>query len=198
MINNELINKLIEDAKKYYKLDISFKDMEDILKISSIVNYKNGDILIEVGDEINKTGFILDGIIKSSYITYDGKDITRFFHTKYSMVLDDSLLGFNESKYRCIVVNDACVLMMDTIKLKELFKNNSVWKEFYVLALESGMRYKIYRENELMTKTAKERYLQFINDYPNILNNVNQYDIASYLGIEPQSLSRIKKELEDN
>ncbi|HPF83426.1 MAG TPA: hypothetical protein PLV83_04615, partial [Bacilli bacterium] len=105
MINNELINKLIEDAKKYYKLDISFKDMEDILKISSIVNYKNGDILIEVGDEINKTGFILDGIIKSSYITYDGKDITRFFHTKYSMVLDDSLLGFNESKYRCIVVN---------------------------------------------------------------------------------------------
>ncbi|MEE0865944.1 MAG: Crp/Fnr family transcriptional regulator [Clostridia bacterium] len=196
-MNKLLKSQLIEDAKRIYDIEITLEDIDILIKEANIVKYSSGDILCEIGAELTQTGFILDGIIKTSFITYDGKEITRFFHTKYSMFFDESLLGFTESKYRCEVVNDSTVLLFDTIKLKELINNNKTWNQFYIKALESGMRYKIYRENEFMTKNATERYKQFVTDFPELIDTVKQCDIATYLGIEPQSLSRIKKSLKN-
>ena len=196
-MNKLLKSQLIEDAKRIYDIEITLEDIDILIKEANIVKYSSGDILCEIGAELTQTGFILDGIIKTSFITYDGKEITRFFHTKYSMFFDESLLGFTESKYRCEVVNDSTVLLFDTIKLKELINNNKTWNQFYIKALESEMRYKIYRENEFMTKNATERYKQFVTDFPELIDTVKQCDIATYLGIEPQSLSRIKKSLKN-
>ena len=196
-MNKLLKSQLIEDAKRFYDIEITLEDMDTLIKEANIVKYNSGDILCEIGDELKQTGFILDGIIKTSFITYEGKEIVRFFHTKYSMFFDESLLGFTESKYRCEVINDSTVLLFDTIKLKELINNNKTCNQFYLKSLESGMRYKIYRENELMTKNATERYKQFVADFPELIDTVKQCDIATYLGIEPQSLSRIKKSLKN-
>lgn len=193
-----VLNQLILAAKKYYDVELTMDDMNSLMQISTIKNYRQGDILCEVGDTLTEAGFVLDGIIRSSFLTYEGKDITRFFHTKYSMVLDDCLLGFTESKYRCETITDSTVMLMQVDKLKLLIKNNMVFGKIYTKSLESGLRYKIYRENELMTKNATERYKQFVMDFPELAANVKQCFIATYLGIEPQSLSRIKKKLSED
>lgn len=193
-----MLNQLILAAKKYYDVELTMDDMNSLMQISTIKNYRQGDILCEVGDTLTEAGFVLDGIIRSSFLTYEGKDITRFFHTKYSMVLDDCLLGFTESKYRCETITDSTVMLMQVDKLKLLIKNNMVFGKIYTKSLESGLRYKIYRENELMTKNATERYKQFVMDFPELAANVKQCFIATYLGIEPQSLSRIKKKLSED
>ncbi|MGN0395502.1 MAG: Crp/Fnr family transcriptional regulator [Coprococcus sp.] len=194
----EVIQKLVAVAKDYYNISIGEDDLKILFQISEIKQYKAGDVLCEVGDKINHTGFVLDGIIRSAFVTYDGKDITRFFHTQYAMVLDDVLLGFSESKYRCVTVSDATVLMIPSKKLRDLIDTNRTFGQIYCKALESGLRYKIYRENELMTKSATERYRQFVKDFPELVAKVKQRDIATYLGIEPESLSRIKGKLSEN
>lgn len=192
-----LTEQLMQVAKKYYNVSVSEDVLDLLIKKAVITQYQTGDVLCEVGDVLNKTGFVLDGIIRSSFLTYGGKDITRYFHTKYSMVMDDCMLGFSESKYRCEVIRDAVIMMFDANTLKGIIKDNAALKEIYTLSLESGLRYKLYRENELMTKNALERYLQFVEDFPDLAANVKQRDIATYLGIEPQSLSRIKRQLKN-
>lgn len=197
-MNDKLLSRLTQDAKKYYNLELTENDLKVILRYTEFKNYNAGDILCEVGDKLNKVGFITDGLIRSSFITCEGKDITRFFHTKYSMVMDDCLLGFEESKYRCEVIKNTSLILFECNDIKHAIKEYPLWKEWYILSLESGMRYKLYHENELMTKNATERYIQFIKDFPDVAANAKQCDIATYLGIEPQSLSRIRRSLKNH
>ncbi len=89
-------------------------------------------------------------------------------------------------------------MMIQVDKLQLLIDNNMVFGKIYTKSLESGLRYKIYRENELMTKNATERYKQFVMDFPELAEKVKQCFVATYLGIEPQSLSRIKKKLSED
>ncbi|MEE1281953.1 MAG: Crp/Fnr family transcriptional regulator [Acutalibacteraceae bacterium] len=196
-MQEKLMLELINAAKNYYNINMTIGDAKQLMSIASVVQYKTGDILCDVGDSFAKTGFILDGLVRSAFLTYNGKDITRYFHTKYSMVMDDCLLGFKESKYRCEALVDSLVLMFSVEKLKNLIQENAVFREVYTKSLEMGLRYKIYRENELMTKNATERYLQFVKDFPDLIKYAKQCDIATYLGIEPQSLSRIKRQLKN-
>ncbi len=65
------------------------------------------------------------------------------------------------------------------------------------MALESGMRYKIYRENGFLVETATEKYVEFRRRYPMPANRVPLRCIATYLGIIPESLSRIRSAMKD-
>lgn len=69
---------------------------------------------------------------------------------------------------------------------------------YNIRLLENALRYKIYRENEFLVENATERYLHFRKMYPLICDKVKQHQLASYLGMKPESLSRIKKALKDN
>ena len=86
---------------------------------------------------------------------------------------------------------------MKTEKLKELIQENEKFKDIYIAALESGIRYKIRRENKFLVNNATERYLQFEKEYPELIDRVKQSYISTYLGITPESLSRIRKGLKE-
>ena len=105
------------------------------------------------------------------------------------------LLGFENSICAWETLKDTTILWMDVLKLKKLFVENETFKDIYIICLENGLRYKIYREGEFLLKNAMERYLQFCKDYPDLVENVKQSYIATYLGIAPESLSRIRKTL---
>lgn len=60
-----------------------------------------------------------------------------------------------------------------------------------------GLKYKIYREREFLAKNATERYIQFCKDFPDLADRVKQSYIATYLGIAPESLSRIRKMIKE-
>ena len=63
--------------------------------------------------------------------------------------------------------------------------------------LENALRYKIYRENGFLVENATQRYIHFKKLYPMICESVKQHYVATYLGIAPESLSRIKKALKE-
>ena len=83
-------------------------------------------------------------------------------------------------------------------KMKELIYSSEKLKTTWIELLESGMRYKMYREGGFLTENATERYLKFRRNYPDIAGRVQQRYIATYLGIKPESLSRIRALLKEN
>ncbi|MBO5237504.1 MAG: hypothetical protein J6B50_01835 [Lachnospiraceae bacterium] len=81
--------------------------------------------------------------------------------------------------------------------MKSLIYEEDQLKNLYVQLLENALRYKIYRENGFLVENATERYIHFRKMYPNICNSVKQQYLATYLGIAPESLSRIRKSLKE-
>lgn len=177
------------------KLDIS--DIENILFISQIQAFKKGDIIQRIDEEFSHTGLVLMGMVRSYYLDKDGNEITKYFHKECNLFMDEGLLGYKEAISTYEAIENSIVLFMKTKKLKELIQENEKLKDIYIAALESGIRYKIRRENEFLVNNATERYLQFEKEYPELIDRVKQSYISTYLGITPESLSRIRKGLKE-
>lgn len=82
-------------------------------------------------------------------------------------------------------------------EIKKLIFEHEQLKNVYLLLLENALRYKIYREHTFLVENAMERYLHFKKLYPQLCVNVKQQYIATYLGITPESLSRIRRSIKE-
>ena len=78
----------------------------------------------------------------------------------------------------------------DWLALKE---TSPIWQMLLIRMLEKGYGAKERRERDLLLLDAETRYKNFCEDHPDLNKRVKQYQIASYLGIQPESLSRLKK-----
>lgn len=171
------------------------ENVQLILNISQIRIYPKGEIVQDIQQPLIYTGLVLKGIIRSYYLDAEGNDITKYFSREGNIVMDEGLLGYEQSIAVLEALEDSMVLLMDTAKLKQLIQTNDTFRNVYIICLESALRYKIYRESAFLAKNATERYLQFCADFPELINRVKQSYISTYLGITPESLSRIRKTL---
>lgn len=94
-------------------------------------------------------------------------------------------------------IEESTVMLFDVKKMKELIYSSKQLKTVCIQLLESGMRYKMYREGGFLTENATERYLKFRKNYPDLAERVQQRYIATYLGIKPESLSRIRSAMKE-
>lgn len=177
---------------------ISAEELCPILDISQINFYFKGEIIQQIQQPTVHTGILLKGIIRNYYLDSEGNEITKYFSREGSLIMDEGILGYKQSIAALEALEDSEVLLMDTVKLKHLIYSNDTFKNLYITCLESALRYKIYRESEFLTKNATERYLQFCKDFPELVNRVKQSYISTYLGIAPESLSRIRKALKNH
>lgn len=177
---------------------ISAEELCPILDISQIHFYFKGEIIQQIQQPTVHTGILLKGIIRNYYLDSEGNEITKYFSREGSLIMDEGILGYKQSIAALEVLEDSTVLLMDTVKLKHLIHTRDTFKNLYIACLESALRYKIYRESEFLTKNATERYLQFCKDFPELVNRVKQSYISTYLGITPESLSRIRKTLKNH
>ncbi len=81
--------------------------------------------------------------------------------------------------------------------MRSLILSNEVFKDLWICLLELTVRYKLYRENGFLVENATERYIHFKKMYPDVCNRVPQKHIATYLGITPESLSRIRSAMKE-
>lgn len=179
------------------QVEIADEILEEIVNISVFRIVPKGDIIRHIGDDTHSMALILDGSIRTFYIDGDGNDITRGFCFRGSTCMDEGLFGYEESicEYETL---EECTLMIFSVEIiKKIIMQNPQLEHAYVKLLERAMRYKIYRENSFLTENATARYLHFKKMYPNISDTVALRHIATYLGIAPESLSRIRKSLKE-
>lgn len=155
-----------------------------------------GEFLLQYGEVCRNTFFVEKGLLRMFSIDKNGKEHIIQFAPENWLIGDRSSLYFNEkSNYYIEAVEDSEVSVLQRDFFNNLLEEfpNSIEKSD--LVLQKHVKSLQDRINSLLGETAEERYLKFIKMYPDLLLRVPQWMVASYLGITPESLSRVRKEL---
>ncbi|UOE39350.1 Crp/Fnr family transcriptional regulator [Chryseobacterium oryzae] len=154
------------------------------------------EFLLQAGEVCKYTFFVEKGLLRMYSIDKNGKEHIIQFAPENWLIGDRTSLYFSDkSNYYIEAVEDSEVLFLEHDFFKRLLEEfpNSI--ERNDLLLQKHVKSLQDRINSLLGETAEERYLKFIKMYPDLMLRVPQWMIASYLGITPESLSRVRKEL---
>nr|WP_321230713.1 Crp/Fnr family transcriptional regulator [uncultured Psychroserpens sp.] len=185
------------------KINEIFKGMsfsnEEIKIIESVFKkkaYKKGTQLLIPGNTGDIQYYVFDGCLRLYHIDNQGKEHTVQFGIKDWWVSDCTAF-FSESKALMNIetINDAIVYEISKQNRDYLYEQIPKIETFFRKKLERAFAALQRRIIINLSQNATERYLDFINTYPNIEQSIKNYHIASYLGITTESLSRIRKEL---
>lgn len=173
---------------------------ELISKISEIAqekSFETNDLIQNIGEKQTQVYLIYKGLARSFYLDINGNDITKMFMKENDFCVGESLFE-NESSIQGVeALENMKALKFDSQKLKSILLSDKALTNLYIGYLEKNLIYKMQRESSFQIMSATERYLRFQKDYKDIENRVNQSYIASYLGIAPESLSRIKRTIKE-
>ncbi|WP_369678590.1 Crp/Fnr family transcriptional regulator [Chryseobacterium sp. ERMR1:04] len=156
--------------------------------------FKKKESILREGDYCLFEGFVLNGCFKVYFLTEDGFEQTLYFAVESWWITDiDSLINNVPSTLNIEALEDSEVLMISK-KDKELLYETmpQVEKLFRMMNQQSSVALQ-RRILSLMNKTADKRYLEFLEKYPTLEQRLTQQQVASYLGISHEFLSKIRK-----
>lgn len=157
---------------------------------------KKHQFLLNEGNVCTHIGFVNTGCLREYTIDNKGIEHIIQFAIEDWWVSDlHSFLSGLPATYNIDALQDSEVLLLEKSAREELLDNCPKMERFFRLLLEANYVATHNRINDALSTSAEERYLKFIKSYPKLFETVPQNQIASYLGITPQSLSRIRKEL---
>lgn len=140
--------------------------------------------------------FITNGFMRLFYYDDKGDEVTTLIASPNRFIT--SFLNFiheKKSNENLECITDCEFYIIERSKLLELIDKNENFKKFSLVIFEQAIATTQIRANDLATLTADLRYKKLIEQQPEIIHNVPIQYIASYLGIKPQSLSRIRKQM---
>lgn len=191
-----LVQQLSEIAARY-NVPADREALGELVAISSFRVIAQGSLIASIGDGTGYSGLMLNGTARSYYIDSEGNDITRGFAVEGSLFMDEGLYGYDERICMWEALEDSTVMLCETSRVKDLIRSNAAFKDLWICLLEMSVRYKLYRENGFLVESASERYMHFKKLYPEVCRRVPQKHIATYLGITPESLSRIRSAMKE-
>lgn len=187
------MNELLD----YFKNVVSISP-EIEKKLSEIIKEKNvvkGEQLLSANSSKKEHVFIVSGCLRSFYKTEDGKEHTIQFAIKNWWISDYiTLYTDHKSVVSVESITHSKVLIIDNAKIEELYKEFPQFEPMQRKNFEKRISALQKRILSLLAMSAADKYNQFIKDYTEFEKIIPNYQIASYLGITPQSLSRIRKE----
>ncbi len=171
--------------------------LHEFLSIGDILSIKKGKYYIREGETPQKLGFIISGLFRYVYINHEGKEFTKGLILKNNFISSYSAMISQSPSYFFIeALEDGEIYSFSYKKWLNLQKSHPFWNAFLLKLIETAFSKKEKRERDLLLLNAETRYLNFLETYPNMETRINQTVIASYLGIQPESLSRIRKKLD--
>jgi len=167
-----------------------------LLQICAKVNVQKEAIWIREGQVPKHFAFIEKGVFRIFYSDKSGNYFTKSFFQEGSFLSAYIALREEEPSFFNIeALEDAELVVIDYQKWLKLYEGNPVWKEFLIKLLTKAYSKKEKREREFLQLSAEERYREFLAEYPGLDKRIKQHYIASYLGITPVALSRIRKKM---
>lgn len=176
--------------------DIPDEQIEQILTISKLKYIDKGDCFIREGEIPRKFAFVVSGLFRYCYLDEKGNEFTKGFFLENSFISSYSALIQNRESYFTIeALEDSSIMVISYNEWLKLLENNICWNKFLISLLEKGYCIKETREREFLLFDAETRYKSFLNTFPGLERRIKQHLIASYLGITPVALSRIRKKM---
>jgi len=177
------------------RIQISDKDLEEAFKFSTVRNYRKGDHVLKIGDYCRFIGFLNSGLIVNTIID-EGKEIAcNFVFENCFFTYTEGITNNAPSHKNSIALEECEMLVLEKEKLPIIFSVNPKFETLFSQILAEEVKNLLQNEESSRTQSVEKRYLQFLNSLPDAFNRIPQKYIAGYLGIEPPSLSRLRKRL---
>lgn len=157
--------------------------------------YPAGEYFLKANEFSREIGFILEGVFRVCYYDKDGNEITRYFLDENHFIADVNSYnsGIPSVEYIQSVV-DSKVLVLTKAAMQTLSETIIVWDAIVSKITAKALTQKVRRVSLMMPQDATERYVFFLDNFPNLVNRVPLNYIASYIGITKSSLSRLRRE----
>lgn len=175
---------------------ISNADLEYVLEKAQTLFIPQGEFFLKPGQICHNIGFITEGVLRAFIIDEKGKELIQNFPSECSFVVDlNSYLNRIPSVEYWEALTDIRMLLWDRSTIESFGQKITSWH-----AVTTNMTQKILLDNalertEMFNDDASTRYRKFMERYPEDLARIPLRHLANYLGIAPQSLSRIRQQL---
>lgn len=160
---------------------------------SVIRKFKKGEEISSIGEIEKNIYFIKSGIIEAGMVFNNEEKIIEFNFPNIFTASFSSLIKQKPSDVYLRCLTDCEIQVISFSEIREASKTSLIASEFYVKAIENAYLQRAKREKEFLTLSAEERYIKLIETRPEIIQQIPVFRIAKYLGIHPDSLSRIRK-----
>lgn len=181
---------------KEFLKNVSFLTEEDCLLFEPHLvtkTYKSKDYYLTEGKICLEIGFINKGCFRTYYLS-DGKEINTHFAFENEFVTDyDSFLQEKPSRYFIQALEDTEIVTFNLPALKNAYDQSQNWERFGRMVAEQSYKLTTRRVESFLFMDGEERYLDVLKNQPRIMERIPLYHIASYIGLERESLSRLRK-----
>lgn len=172
--------------------------LAELSKRVSFRKLEKGQFLLRKGEVCRHAFFVEKGLLRFYAVDGLGKEHIIQFAPENWFVTDRGSVYFNEpSEYFIDAIEEAVVAMLDEEFIRFASELSPQFRNYNERILQNHIRHLQNRIHLLIGASAEQRYLDFINLYPDLMLRVPQWMIASFLGITPESLSRVRKGLAD-
>nr|WP_297787938.1 Crp/Fnr family transcriptional regulator [uncultured Allomuricauda sp.] len=193
---------MAQEHQKYletYLQQFSHLSVEELALFRSqltLKEYMVKDFFFKNGEVQKKMGYVCKGLLRRYYNNEKGKSITTGFVKENEYATDyPAFIQQRPSKYHMECLEPCTIIELAYEDIQEGYNNFKSNERYGRLIAEKVLTIQTDRVESFLFETAEERYLNFIKDNPGLINRISLTHLSSYLGIERQSLSRIRSKI---
>jgi CRP-like cAMP-binding protein len=184
------MEKILFDYIKNY-ISLSEEEKQFITDLGLIKRYPKGTVLVEAGKKSQDNYFVLQGCMRCYYVI-DGEEKTTEFYTELEILAPVCVVEGTPSAYYISCIEDT-VLLVSNLQIEQ--EGFAKFPRFEMLCRVISEKLVAKTKTEFdsfKTSNPEERYLSLLENRPDLFKRIPQHQLASYLGITPQSLSRLR------
>ncbi len=175
---------------------VTEKEYEELEPLLRFRHFEPGEFVLMAGDVCSHHFFVEKGLLRSYTVDPGGKEHVIQFAPEDWFIGDRGSYYFREpSGINIQAIEPTHVAMFDQLFIGKAMCTSASYNLFNERLLQNHIRQLQSRINQLLSASAEQRYLHFIETYANLTQRIPQWMIASYLGITPESLSRVRRDL---
>jgi len=188
------LKKILANINRY--VELIEQDEEQFIEIIKTNRVKKRQFLVQPGFICTHQIYVVKGALRSYFVTNEGIEHTIQFAVEDWFISDfNSYISQTPASLFVEALEDTLVFQMAYTDVENLCFQNPKFERFFRLTSQRAFAFSQRRILSNLDKTAEERFIEFNKLYPHIVNRVPQYTLASYLGITPEFLSKIRKKI---
>ena len=185
-------NNILKNINRYVSLNTA--DEDQFLKIVTTKQVRKKEILVQPNSICQHQTYVVQGTLRSYFLTDNGEEHTIQFAVDDWFISDfNSYVSQTPASLYVEAIKDSTIQQITYQDVENLCLTNPKFERFFRLVAQKAFAYSQRRILSNIANTAKERYQKFYSLYPEIVQQVPQYMLASYLGMSSEFLSKIRK-----